>query len=114
MPAKFVISKSASGEYSFALKAENGETILASQMYARAASARDGVESVRTSALRDEMFERLTSVRGEPYFTLKASNGQVIGTSEMYATTRSRDSGIESVRRNAPGAALEDGAPKDI
>jgi uncharacterized protein YegP (UPF0339 family) len=108
MPGKFVISKSASGKYSFALKAENGETILASQMYTRASSAREGIDAVRSSALRDEMFERLTSVRGEPYFTLKSSNGQVIGTSEMYATTRSRDSGIESVRRNAPSASLED------
>ena len=111
MPAKFIISKSAGGEYGFALKAENGETILSSQTYSRISSARDGVDAARRSALRDEMFERLTSTRGEPYFTLKASNGQVIGTSEMYGTTRSRDSGIESVRRCAPGALLDDGEP---
>ena len=113
MAGKFVISKSANGKYRFVLKASNGEPILASQMYARATSARNGVDSVRRNAVRDEMYERLTSARGQPYFTLKASNGQVIGTSEMYSSTRSRDSGIESVRSNAPAAALEDNATGD-
>lgn len=41
-------------------------------------------------------------------FNLKADNGQVIATSEVYTTAASCKNGIESVRRNAPIAALED------
>jgi uncharacterized protein YegP (UPF0339 family) len=108
MSAKFVISKTSNGKYRFVLKATNGETILASQMYAQLASARNGVESVKRNAGRVEMYERLTSSRGEPYFTLRAGNGQVVGTSEMYSTTRSRDSGIESVKTNAPRATIDE------
>ncbi len=110
MSAKFVISSTSNGEYRFVLKATNGETILASQTYAQLTSARNGVDSVKRNAARVEMYERLTSSRGEPYFTLRAGNGQVVGTSEMYATTRSRDSGIESVKTNAPRASVDESA----
>ena len=41
-------------------------------------------------------------------FNLKAGNGEVIATSEVYTTERSCNAGIESVRKNAPIAKLED------
>ncbi len=41
-------------------------------------------------------------------FDLKATNGQVIATSEVYASLASCKNGIESVRKNAPVANLED------
>ena len=41
-------------------------------------------------------------------FDLKAGNGEVIATSEVYASEASCKNGIESVRKNAPIAAVED------
>ena len=41
-------------------------------------------------------------------FDLKAGNGEVILTSEVYTTERSCRKGIASVERNAPIAAVED------
>ncbi|MGA9250812.1 MAG: YegP family protein [Roseobacter sp.] len=41
-------------------------------------------------------------------FNLKASNGQVIGTSEVYSSKAARDNGIASVQKNAPEARLDD------
>ena len=41
-------------------------------------------------------------------FTLKATNGQVIGTSQSYASDSGLTGGIESVRTCAPVAAVED------
>ena len=41
-------------------------------------------------------------------FDLKAGNGETIGTSEVYAADKSCLNGIESVRKNAPIANLED------
>lgn len=41
-------------------------------------------------------------------FDLKAGNGEVIATSEVYTTLDACKAGIESVRKNAPIAAVED------
>ena len=41
-------------------------------------------------------------------FDLKATNGQVIATSEVYASDAACKKGIESVAKNAPIAAVED------
>ena len=40
-------------------------------------------------------------------FDLKAGNGEVIATSEVYASEASCQKGIESVNKNAPVAAVE-------
>ena len=40
-------------------------------------------------------------------FTLKANNGQVIATSEVYNSDAACRNGIDSVRRNAPIAPVE-------
>lgn len=41
-------------------------------------------------------------------FDLKAGNGEVIATSEVYTTESACKNGIESVRKNAAAANLED------
>ncbi|MBQ3356853.1 MAG: YegP family protein [Clostridia bacterium] len=41
-------------------------------------------------------------------FDLKAGNGEVIATSEVYTTEAACNKGIESVKKNAPIAAIED------
>ncbi len=45
---------------------------------------------------------------GKYHFNLVAGNGQVIATSEAYERKESALNGIESVKTNAPGAALDD------
>jgi len=50
------------------------------------------------------MKETATGVK----FDLKAGNGQVIATSEVYTTEAACKNGIESVKKNAPVAAVED------
>ena len=47
-------------------------------------------------------FEIKKAKDGEFYFHLKASNGQVILSSEMYKQKSSAGNGIESVKKNAP------------
>ncbi|MBX3256163.1 MAG: YegP family protein [Chitinophagaceae bacterium] len=105
---KFVITKRNNGEYQFNLKAGNGQTILSSEGYSSKANCENGIESVRKNSADDSKFDRKTSSNGKPYFNLKATNGQIIGTSEMYESESSRDNGIESVKTNAPGAVVDD------
>ena len=45
---------------------------------------------------------------GKFHFNLLASNGQVIATSEAYETKRACLNGIDSVRKNAPTATVDD------
>lgn len=45
---------------------------------------------------------------GKFRFTLIATNGQVIATSEAYESKASALKGVESLKRNAPTAQLED------
>jgi uncharacterized protein YegP (UPF0339 family) len=105
---KFEITTRKNGEYQFNLKAGNGQVILASEGYSSKSACQNGIESVRKNAPDDSKFERKTSSNGKPYFNLKASNGQVIGNSEMYESEASRENGIESVKKNAPTADVSD------
>ena len=52
--------------------------------------------------------EKRVSTSNKPYFTLKAGNHQVIGTSQMYASEQSMAVGIASVKTNAPDAEVVD------
>lgn len=105
---KFVISKRTNGEFQFNLKAGNGQTILTSEGYTTKTNCENGIESVRKNSQDDNRFDKKTSSNGKAYFNLKATNGQIIGTSEMYESNESRDNGIESVKLNAPEAVVDD------
>ncbi len=50
----------------------------------------------------------IRNVRSGIKFDLKAPNGQVIATSEVYTTEAACRNGVESVKRNAPIAHCED------
>ncbi len=108
MAGKYEISKSKNGKFLFNLKAGNGQVILTSQMYDTKSDATTGIESCKMNGALDARFERALSTSGQPYFNLKASNGQVIGRSEMYSSEAARDNGIASVKSNAPDAAIKD------
>jgi len=109
MSAKYEIFRSTlNSQYYFRLKAVNGEIILQSEGYQNKAGAQNGVDSVRQHSPFDQYYERKTSTSGSPYFVLKASNGQIIGASQMYSSTSSRDAGISSVKTNGPSAPVSD------
>jgi hypothetical protein len=103
---KFVITLRKNGEFQFNLKATNGQVILTSEGYTTKAACLNGVESVRKNAPVEERFEIKVAKNGKPYFNLKASNGQVIGASQMYASERTMKQGIASVQKNAPEAPV--------
>ena len=108
MAGIFEIKTTAAEKYHFSLKAGNGEIILSSQQYKSKSSAENGIESVKKNATDDARYDRKTSKADEPYFTLVATNGQVIGQSEMYSSASSMEKGIASVKKNAPDAKVKD------
>ncbi|MET0069277.1 MAG: YegP family protein [Candidatus Thiodiazotropha sp.] len=108
MPGKFEIYKDKAGEFRFRLKASNGQNILASEGYKAKSSCTNGIKSVQVNAPDDARYVRKETKSGKHMFNLKAGNNQVIGTSESYESVAARDNGIESVKKNAPGAKVDD------
>ena len=108
MAASFDLKVTPSGKFMFNLKAGNGQTILTSELYESKGAAENGIESVRKNAGDDNRYERKESKKGEPYFSLKAGNGQSIGKSEMYSGNAGMENGIESVKTNGPTAQVKD------
>ncbi len=104
----FVISKRKDNEFQFNLKAGNGQVVLTSEGYSSRAACDNGIESVRKNSLDDTRFERKESSNGKPFFNLKATNGQIIGKSELYESSASMENGIESVKKNAPEAKVKE------
>ncbi len=105
---KFTKFKDVNYQYRFNLKAVNGEIILKSEAYTTSANCDNGITSVRINAPYDIRYARLTAVNNQYYFNLLAANGLVIGTSETYTSAYNRDLGIETVKRIAPTAPVED------
>lgn len=106
--SKFVVSRRKNGEYQFTLVANNGEVILASEGYTSKIACENGIESVKKNAIELIRFDRMTSSNGKYYFNLKATNGQIIGSSELYESLHSRDKGIESVVNSVKTNTIED------
>ncbi|MBI1341652.1 MAG: DUF1508 domain-containing protein [Terrimonas sp.] len=105
---KFVLTTRKNGEFQFNLQAGNGQVILTSEGYSTKAACMNGVESVKKNAGADSRFERKSAANGKFHFNLKATNGQVIGSSQMYETEASLENGIRSVQSNAGEASIDD------
>ena len=117
---KFVIRKTNTG-IKFDLKAGNGQVIATSEVYTTEEACRKGIASVQKNApaagIEDQTAEGYEAVKhpkfeiyadkaGEFRFRLKATNGQIIAVSEGYKAMASCMNGIESVKKNAPEAAI--------
>jgi uncharacterized protein YegP (UPF0339 family) len=108
MKGYYQIKTTEAGKIHFTLNAGNHEVILSSQLYTEKSSAENGIESARTNGTHEARYERKLSAKGEPYFQLKAPNGQIIGMSEMYGSEASRDDGIRSVVANCTSTRVKD------
>lgn len=108
MSGKFEIFLAKNNEFYFRLKAGNGEIILGSEGYTTKANCHKGIASVQKNAPEMNRYEKKNSDSGKYSFNLKATNGQVIGTSQSYKTESGRDNGIASVAKNAPDAKVVD------
>lgn len=120
--SKFAIREVNTG-VKFDLKAANGQVILTSGVYSTRAACLNGISSTRKNApiagvenrmegdhaaVTNPRFELYQDKSGKFRFRLRARNGEIIGFSEGYATKTGCLNGVESVRKNAPGAEMEE------
>ena len=102
----YQISPTSNAKFMFNLKAENNLVILTSQVYEQKQSALDGIASVQANGSLLKNFEQKTSAAGEPYFVLKAQNGEIIGNSQMYSSQSAAEAGIASVQINSASVVI--------
>jgi len=95
--ARFAVFKGLDGKYYFDLHAQNGEIVLQSQGYTTKSGANSGVTSVTSNALNTARYQVRAAADGDYYFVLKASNGRVIGMSEMYGSNSEAQAAINAV-----------------
>lgn len=95
-------------EFFFRLKAKNGEIILTSQGYKAKSSCLNGIESVKKNSQKEDLFEVKEAKDGRLFFNLKATNGQIIGSSQMYKSESGLKNGIASVQKNAAEGEIKD------
>lgn len=105
---KFQLYTGANSQFYFRLRAGNGQVILSSEGYVAKSGCQNDTASVRKNAADDGRYQRKTATNGQFYFSLTASNGEIIGTSEMYQSKSGRDNGIAAVKRVAPAAPVEE------
>ena len=118
--SKFMIREVPSG-VKFDLKANNGQVIATSEVYAAKNVCIKGARSVKKNApiakFEDQTetdFQSVTNPKFELYrdkacafrFRLKARNGEIIAVSEGYTSKAACENGIESVRKNALEAEI--------
>jgi len=95
-------------KFYYRLKAANGQIILTGQSYKDKASCEHGVASVQKHGRVESMYELKESSDGRKYFVLRASNGQIIGQSQMYKSESGLKNGVISVGNNVANARVRD------
>lgn len=104
--SKFTIHQRANGQYYFNLKANNGLIILMSEGYTSKSGCMNGILSAKMNGQDDRSYDKRTTSNGKMYFNIKAGNGMVIGTSQMFNNENSRDSAIEYIKNNINEASI--------
>ncbi len=107
MAGSFELKRS-KDQFMWNLKSGNGQIVLTSERYKTRRSAEAGIASVKKNCSRDACYDRKTTASGKYRFNLLSTNGQVVGSSQNYASASGRNNGIASVKKNARGAKVKD------
>ncbi len=115
MKGKFIITPTPSQEYTFELRAANGESIAKGQTFPNIESCENIIDSIRRNSkapIEDRTYDKWKAVTypkyevyrnlsGEFYFRLKSVSGEIIASSESYTSKSACIKGIRSIGKNA-------------
>jgi len=96
--AKFQTFVGMDGQHYFNLVAANGQNVLRSEGYKTAAGADSAIASVVSNGIDYQSYRQLQAKNGEWYFNIVAGNGEIIATSETYATKSNATRAAKTVR----------------
>jgi uncharacterized protein len=90
----------------FNIYAANGQIVLTSESYTDEANALNGAFSVVETGVSASAYEIRQASGGTYYFVVKASNGQIVGTSQQYSTKSSAERGRNDLIALLPAIEL--------
>ncbi len=106
---KVVLKESKAQEpFSFSFINAAGKAVVKSENYKAKKSALNGIESVKKNCQEDKRYEMKESKNGKFFFNVKASNGQVVGTSMLFASDADRAAAIAELKSGGPSAVVEE------
>lgn len=106
---KVLLRKSQAKEpFSFVFVDDKSKTLLKSENYKAKESARNGIASVQKNCQSGTRYELKESKNGKFFFNLKAANGQIVGTSTMFASTSERAEAITLIKNQAVEVQVEE------
>ena len=92
--------------FTFIFVNAEGKTIVKSENYAQKASAKNGIESVKKNCQEDSRYEMKESSNGKSFFNIKSTNGQVVGTSALFADDSERAAAISELKADSADAEV--------
>lgn len=105
--ARIDILVGASGQFRFNVFAKNGQIVLSSEHYTTEAAAVNGAFAVQAAATSATNFSVLENrSKSGFYFTLTATNGEIVGISQQYTTRQSAQSAVTSVQALLPTISI--------
>lgn len=66
-----------------------------------------GTQLLQSITMKNPKFQIFKGRDGQYYFRLRAANGEIIASSEGYATKQSAEKGIDAIRQVASDAPIE-------
>lgn len=94
--------------FTFIFVNAEGKTIVKSENYAQKASAKNGIESVKKNCQEDGRYELKESSNGKSFFNIKSSNGQIVGTSALFADEAQRSAAIAELKADSADAEVSE------
>ncbi|MGE0789599.1 MAG: YegP family protein [Sandaracinaceae bacterium] len=95
--ARLDVFRGNDGQYYFNLHAANGEIVLSSEGYSSEAAAYNATFALVENGLTPDAFVVSQSRDGGAYFNVVAQNGEIIATSEVYASMSNARRAVNSV-----------------
>ena len=109
---RWQIEKKDKNEYISVLKANNGETMLTSEIYASEDSARTGIDTIIKNITAGK-FVIYEDKRGNFYFKLKTAGNKLLCVGEIYQSRAACESAVERIRIIAAKSPVSDEITED-
>jgi uncharacterized protein YegP (UPF0339 family) len=104
--ARVDVAASEAGGYHFNMHAKNGQIVVSSEHYTTAAAAYNGAFAVQTEGQSAAAYTVIQNAAGGYYFTVTASNGEVVGTSQQYTTKASAQAAVTATAKLMPAISV--------
>ncbi|PXX24997.1 YegP family protein [Arenibacter sp. ARW7G5Y1] len=92
------IIKESDTKYTFSLQSESGQALLTSIPFNNREEINKTIANLKVLIGQSSVFERKTDYNGKFLFTLKNSEGKIIGSSMLYSSEAGMENGIKNLK----------------